>query len=151
MVLIRPSWMVEVLGRYSNHADQGKCLASVLGIVPKGEKAPIPEPTKQIQRRLRPVEIEEVLVAYQSGTTVYELAERFRVHRVTVSHLLERHGVPTRYRLVEGDRLQSAVDAYQQGQSLATIGRQLGVSLDTVRHALIRAGVELRPRPGWKY
>ena len=141
----------EVLGRYSNHTDQGKRLASVLGIVPKRQGAPISKPTKQIQRRLRPAEIEELLVAYQSGGTLYELADRFRVQRATVCHVLERHGVPTRYRLVEGVKLQAAIDAYQHGQSLATIGHELGVSLDTVRAVLMKAGVRLRPRPGWRY
>ena len=102
--------MVELLGRYSNHADQGTRLASVLGIVLKRQKAPISKPKKQVQRRLKPSEVEEVVIAYQAGSTLYELAERFRIHRVTVSHLLERHDIPTRYRLVQGDRLQSAVD-----------------------------------------
>jgi hypothetical protein len=143
--------LVGVLGRYSNHADQGKRLAKVLGTAPKELIRPILRTTKQIQRRLKSAEIEELAVAYQAGSTVYELAERFRIHRATVSHLLGLHGIPTRYRLVQGDKLNSAIDAYQDGQSLATIGRRLGVSLDTVRAALMKAGMEMRPRPGWKY
>ena len=142
---------MEVLGRYSNYADQGKRLAALLGTVPKGHVRPIPRTKKQIQRRLKRAEIEELVVAYEAGRTLYELAERFQIHRTTISHLLERHGVPTRYRLVEGDRLKSAIHAYQQGQSLATIGGLLGVSLDTVRTALMKAEIKLRPRPGWHY
>jgi hypothetical protein len=44
---------------------------------------------KQNQRRLKSAEVEELVVAYQAGSSVYESAERFRVHRAPVSHVLE--------------------------------------------------------------
>jgi len=47
---------------------------------------------------LRPLEIDELVAGYKAGATVYQLAERFRIHRATVSLLLERQCVPRRNR-----------------------------------------------------
>jgi DNA-binding CsgD family transcriptional regulator len=141
--------MVEVIGRYSNHSEQGELLRRLLEIVPDGPRKAKIQTRKQVQRRLRPREIDDLVTAYQAGISVYELADRHRIHRATVSLLLERRGVPRRYRLLEGERLGEAIGLYKGGQSLSTIGSGMGVSPETVRNVLIRAGVTLRPRPGW--
>jgi DNA-binding CsgD family transcriptional regulator len=89
------------------------------------------------------------VTAYQAGSSVYELAERHRIDRKTVSIILERQGVPRRYRLIEGHLLTEAIKAYENGDSLATIGARMGVSPYTIRRALLGAGVSIRQRPGW--
>ena len=53
---------------------------------------------KQIQRRLRQTEVQELISSYLAGDIVYELAETFRIHRQTVSAILERGGVSRRHR-----------------------------------------------------
>ena len=145
----RDTAVVEVIGRYSNLSEQGELLRHLLEIVPNGPPKPTFQTKKQVQRRLRPKEIDDLVAAYQAGISVYELADHHRIHRATVSLLLERRGVPRRYRLVEGDRITQAVNLYESGHSLSTVGSQMGVSPETVRNVLIRAGVTLRPRPGW--
>lgn len=69
----------------SNLCDEGERLRELLEMAPSGPFKPIPRTTRQTQRRLRRSEINELVTGYQSGATVYELAEQFGVHRNTVS------------------------------------------------------------------
>ena len=142
---------MEVLGRYSNLADQGERLAKLLENPRLGPRGPKTRTPKQLQRRLDQPEADSLVKAYLAGESVYDLSDQYGVHRNTVSRILERHGVDRRYRILREERLRNAIRRYRQGASLKTIGRELGVSLDTVRKALIRSGEELRPRRGWKY
>jgi transposase len=142
---------VELLGRYSNHAYQGERIGHLLNMVPKDHLEPKTRTIKQVHRRLRPAEIDELVAAYQAGATLRQLSEQFQVHRASISIILERQNVPRRYRMVERERLQRAIRDYQDGKSIISIATELGVSGDTVRKALGRAGVKLRPRPGWRY
>jgi hypothetical protein len=74
---------------------------------------------------LAPTEIDRLTAGYLAGSSVYELAHQFQVHRNTVSQILERKGIARRYRLMGGDKLEAAVRAYESGNSLATIGSDL--------------------------
>jgi len=139
---------VDLLGRYSNLSDQGELLQGLVEIVPDGSPRATLQTPRQVQHRLRPREVDELVAGYRAGSSVYELAERHRVDRKTVSIILERRGVPRRYRLIEGEQLAEAIKAYESGDSLATLGAQMGVSPYTIRRALLGAGVTIRPRPG---
>jgi hypothetical protein len=88
--------------------------------------------------------MDEMVVGYQDGLTVYELAQRFRIHRNILSELLERRGVPRRYRSLSPAEIQKAIKQYSSGDSLATVGRSLGCDANTVRLALIAAGIPRR-------
>ncbi|MFI6578769.1 hypothetical protein ACIBFB_23530 [Nocardiopsis sp. NPDC050513] len=48
-------------------------------------------------KRLKPREVNELIAAYQAGTNVYKLGERFDITRQTVSVLLKRHSVQMRW------------------------------------------------------
>jgi hypothetical protein len=126
---------VDLLGRYSNLSHQGELLQCLVEMVPEGSPEPTLQTPRQVQRRLRPAEVDELVSAYQAGSSVYELAKRHRIDRKTVSIILERQGVPRRYRLIEGEQLAEAIKAYESGDSLATIGSRMGVSPYTVRRA----------------
>jgi hypothetical protein len=139
---------VEVLGRYSNHADQGKRIKRVLETPLSGLATPVSVAIREIHRRLQTEELEELAQAYLAGATLAQLSDRFRQHRSTIATELERRGVPRRYRLVKGERLDLAIQSYQDGNSVVTIGKEFGVAGETVRKALIQAGVKLRPRRG---
>jgi hypothetical protein len=53
--------------------------------------------SRQVQRRLPPEEIEELVASYLAGATALALAGKHSIHRTTVLALLERHpGVQTR-------------------------------------------------------
>jgi hypothetical protein len=84
---------VDVMGRYLNPSDQGERLHDLLRIVPSGRKTVNSRTPKAIHRRLRPAQVEELVAGYQAGSTVYQLAEQFRINRETVPKLLERSGV----------------------------------------------------------
>ena len=130
---------MEVLGRYSNQADQGKRIKKVLETPLSDSPTPVSASIKKVHRRLQAGELDKLAEAYLAGATLVELGERFRTHRATVASELERLGVARRYRLVEGERLGLAIQSYQNGESVAKIGNELGVSGETVRKALIRA------------
>jgi len=139
---------VEVIGRYSNHCDQGERLRDLVEMVPNGLSKANIQTKRQIHRRLRPPEIDELVAGYQVGATVYQLANEFRIHRSTVSLLLERRRVPRRNRPLSPAQIEQAKVLYAAGQSLAKVGSQLGCDANTVRLALVRAGVRMRDCQG---
>jgi hypothetical protein len=137
-----------VLGRYSNQSDQRERLARLLKVVPRGPKTINPRTPRRVRRRLRDSEIDAIATAYQAGATLPELAAIYKAHTQTISRALERRGVPRRFRLLQGDRLEKAIQLYRQGQSLAKVGARLGVSPDAVADTFRRVGVKVRPKPG---
>jgi len=134
----------EVIGRYSNHCEQGERLRDLVEMVPNGPSRGNVQTKKQIHRRLRPPEIDQLVAGYEAGATVYQLANDFRIHRATVSLLLERKRVPRRNRPLSPARIEQARVLYATGQSLAKVGSQLGCDANTVRLALVRVGVRMR-------
>lgn len=52
-------------------------------------------PTRRC-RRLRSDEVDALVQAYQAGATTYELAERFHIHRTTVTAALKQRGIARR-------------------------------------------------------
>ena len=68
-------------------------------------RRPIGRPVSiQTQVRLNPDQAKELATAYRAGRTIKELAQRFGVHRTTVSTLLRRFGVEQRPRGLSVDR-----------------------------------------------
>lgn len=107
-----------------------------------------PPPPTQRQRRLDAAEQEDLVARYQAGDLMTELAERYGIHRRTVSAILKRHGVPTRTSGLSPEQIQHAVLLYAQGQSLAKIGKALGVDAGTVQGHLREQGVQMRDTHG---
>jgi hypothetical protein len=118
-------------------------------MVPKGPSERISRTTRQTQRRLRGPEIDELVADYQAGATTYELAERFRMHRVTVSAILKRKGIALRARPLSPTQITTATQFYHEGLSLLKVGERVGCGTECVRQALMKAGVKIRPRNGW--
>ena len=117
---------MELIGRYSNPFEQGERLRDLVEMVPKGSPEVSAGPRKQVHRRLRPAEIEELVTGYQAGATACQLADRFRIHRTTVLSLLERQSVTRRNRRLSSTEINQARELYAAGQSLAKVGKQLG-------------------------
>lgn len=105
-------------------------------------------PPVQRQRRLERPEQEELVARYQAGDLMSELAQRYGIHRRTVSAILKRRGVPTRASGLAPEQIQQAVLMYAQGQSLARIGKLLGVDATTVHARLREQGVQMRDTHG---
>jgi hypothetical protein len=106
-----------------------------------------PDGSRQVQRRLSPEEVEELVAAYVAGATALALAAKHSIHRTTVLALLERHQVSRRGRVLTPEHIEQAVSSYASGRSCASIGNEFQVNPETVRQALLKAGVTIR-RPG---
>ena len=79
---------MEVIGRYSNHPDQRELLEEVLGLDPVGGVQPKTPTNRQVHRRLREAQIEDLVEAYKYVFTVYQLADQFPINRETLSLIL---------------------------------------------------------------
>jgi hypothetical protein len=53
---------------------------------------------RQVQRRLTPAQVEQLIGEYQSGDNILKLAKRWRLHRTTVAEHLRRSGISVRKR-----------------------------------------------------
>lgn len=107
------------LGRaYYNPKDQVRALEQLREKLPSLD-APAPTPTKRDRtrraRRLGNDQIQQLIAGYQSGSTVYELGDRFGIERRTVSNILQRHGVPMRRRGLSPDQVDDAIHLYNLG------------------------------------
>jgi hypothetical protein len=79
---------------------------------------------------------------------VYELGERFKISRQTVSAHLHRAGVAVRLQGLNPEQVAVAVGLYLGGWSLARVGGRFGVEAHTVRSALLKQGVRMRDTHG---
>jgi transposase len=75
------------------------------------------------------------------------LAQRFGVHRTTISKHLERVGATKRPKIkMTEERLAEARKLYTEGWSTQRIARKLDLGQTTVYDALKNAGVQMRGR-----
>src|SRR5438105_2453888 len=80
----------------------------------------------EVQRRLTPSEVQDLIKAYEAGSSVNQLADRFDIHRATVLSHLERAGVPRRHPRLDDAGIEEATQLYIHGMSLAEVGECLG-------------------------
>jgi hypothetical protein len=81
---------------------------------------------------------------YEKQSSVKELAQRFGIHRLTVTALLRRHGVERRRSGLTSKDIPTAAAFYEQGWSCARLGERFDVDSTTVWRALRSAGVAMR-------
>mgnify|MGYP000885622684 FL=1 len=111
---------------------------------------PSSSPTRRVQRRLTPDEVDDILEAYVNGEPIRDIAFRHGVHRTTVLGHVTRRGLPRRSDQAWTDQeLQTAARLYASGKSLATVGQHFGIDAATVANRFRRAGVPIRARRGW--
>jgi DNA-binding CsgD family transcriptional regulator len=120
---------VELLGRYSNRTKWTNQVQQALDC-----RRTVTETAARrgTVRRLGPEHVSALVAQYQAGATVYELAERFKINRKTVSEHLHRQGVEMRRMGLETQQVDEAVRLYEQGRSLAWIAQHHRVSAGTV-------------------
>ena len=107
-----------------------------------------PGPLRQIQRRLKPDEIDQLLSAYLAGDLVADIAARFGVSRTTVHDHVGHRGLRRRRDGWTDQQLRAASGLYAQGASLVAVGHRFGVDASTVRNRFRRSGIPIRPRRG---
>ena len=103
---------------------------------------------EQRQTRLDPQQINNLVIAYQSGNTIKQLAAQFQIHHTTASKILERREIPKRYRPLAPEQIETAIKAYRAGSSSKMIGDLLGVNASTIWRTLRREGVNMRDSQG---
>ena len=141
---------VDPRGRYYNTTAQVSKLEALIARLP-AQRAPSPHTPKRSKprraRQLSDEQVGELIEGYKAGATVYDLAERFKINRKTVSSILHRAGVQIRGRLTP-EQVDDAVELYSAGWSLARIGDRLGVDGTTVLNRLREQGVRTRDPHG---
>lgn len=141
---------VELRGTHYNTNVQVRTLEALVRRLPTTVTRTATSPKRRKPRRARQLsnqQAHELTVAYQSGETVYDLAERFKINRKTVSGILHRAGVQIRGRLTS-EQVDEAMQLYASGQSLARIAVKLDTTANTVRARLIERGVRTRDSHG---
>ena len=103
-----------------------------------------PRSRSQRQRHLSPEEQLEVVHQYQAGNTINAVAREFKLHRTTVTAILERHDVKVRLRRMSEEHVSAAVKMYAAGHSLADVGSSLGFDPTTLASHLRDQGLRIR-------
>lgn len=88
------------------------------------------------------------MAEYTAGHSMNEIASAHRIHRVTVSEVLDRTGTAKRPKGMNPSQIDMAARLYESGLSLASVGAQLGFNATTVRTALMSIGVRMRDSHG---
>lgn len=85
---------VKLVGLFSSHANELRKARRHLSTEPVRE---LPQANggrkRTTQPRLSDEKVNQIVTAYETGKTVYELAAELRCHRVTISAVLKRQGV----------------------------------------------------------
>jgi transposase len=134
--------LVELLGRYSNWTSWANHLP---GADKPGElRREGRSRARGKARRLSEYDVTDLVTRYSDGATVYDLAERFKIHRTTVSAHLHHQGARMRNRGMTERQTVEAAQLYRQGWSLAHLGEHFGVDGTTVWRELRQLGVPMR-------
>ena len=90
VTLSGPDVLVELAHLYSNLSPGPETLAELRDRASARRRPANHAPVRQVQHRLRPARIEELIAAYRRGATAAALAVQFQIHRTTVAALLRR-------------------------------------------------------------
>jgi DNA invertase Pin-like site-specific DNA recombinase len=93
-------------------------------------------------------QIQQLIAGYQSGSTVYELADQFGIDRKTVSRILRRHDIPMRRTGLLPEQIDEATRLYEDGWSTAQIAAHLHTDQRTVQRRLSERHVTMRDTHG---
>jgi hypothetical protein len=144
---------VEVVGRYSKHADLWKTVQNVQRLLANqtsqsSENAPAPPRIHKIERRLDPAVIARLVADYEAGTPTTQLTTRYHLGEGTVLRLLHSHDATLRHQPLTDEEIAKAIQLYEQGNSLATVGQHFGREATVIRDVLKRAGIPRRDSHG---
>ena len=93
---------------------------------------------------------QKLIDAYVSGTPVNQIAERFGVHRTTITKIVTSAGIKVRSQPLATSTRKEARRLYDSGRSLAQVAEQVSVSSSAIRSAVLLTGGNMRPAGGSK-
>jgi hypothetical protein len=104
------------------------------------------------ERRLFPTclksdDVDSLVADYSAGMPAGTIAEKYGIHRSTVTAHLRRREIPAPAAGPDPGQRAEALRLYREGLSLREVGRRVGANRKLVRAALVAAGVEIKPRP----
>ncbi|WP_167969190.1 helix-turn-helix domain-containing protein [Lentzea indica] len=135
---------VEALSNPSTAVQRLLDLAKTWSDTPNGAgPSPPPAPFKTL-RKLKPHELDELVERYQAGSSVYQLAKHYGIHRITIGRLLRSRGIDTTAPALTEEQAREAARLYADGWSCKKIARHLGAGAETVRERLHEEGVPMR-------
>lgn len=138
-------------GPHWNTKHRLQALRNLLTALPD-PTTPLPErkrlPKRGTARRLKDEQEAKLCRAYEAGATRKQLADDFGIATKTVTAILKRRGVKSRWRKLTEADVDEAVRLYGQGLSLERVGERLGVNAGTVHYQLKKRGVQMRSRHG---
>jgi hypothetical protein len=146
-VIVRPVDLAGTLSHRSREVRRHLALASSWSEQP-AQPAGTALARVRTFRRLCEREIDDLVLKYRGGATIYELARQFGVHRVTVGKHLRSRGIETLSPGLPATDVPRAEALYRQGWSLARVAERYGTSARTVRARLLGAGVVMRDTHG---
>ncbi len=137
------------MGLFSSHANK---IGKAHGSIKRTSDARAPKPSTPLLKKTCPRVTEKkaalIVEGYTAGKTVYELADEYRINRVTVSEVLKRQGVKLRRQPPTEEQIRQMARLYESGLSLKKVGDRLGFNATTVRANLLKAGVGMRDSHG---
>ncbi|MEV6717292.1 hypothetical protein AB0M48_35275 [Lentzea sp. NPDC051208] len=135
---------VEALSNPSTAVQRLLDLAKTWTDTPNGAGlAPPPKPFKTL-RKLKPAELDELVDRYQAGSSVYQLAKHYGIHRITIGRHLRSRGIDTTAPALTDEQAREAAQLYTDGWSCKKIAKHFGVGAETIRERLHEAGIPMR-------
>lgn len=98
-------------------------------------------------RYLKSDDVDSLVADYSAGIPVGTIAEKYGIHRSTVTAHLRRREVPAPAAGLDPRQRAEALRLYREGLSLREVSRRMGTDRKLVRAALAAEGEEIRPRP----
>ena len=95
-------------------------------------------------------EVNQIISAYQSGSSTIELGKQFHCCKNTINGLLKQHGIEvTKAKAQAKINADTVIAMYAKMQTIETIAKHFGVSSAAIRKCLCGNGIKLRSR--WDY
>jgi DNA-binding CsgD family transcriptional regulator len=92
--------------------------------------------------------VDALVMGYEAGKSMKELAFEFNLNRVTVSSYLRRAEVPLRRPGLDPKQAGEVAHLYAAGWSSGMLAERFEVSAHTILKTLRQVGVTIRPRRG---
>jgi DNA-directed RNA polymerase specialized sigma24 family protein len=125
-----------------HHSHYSPCHISAQGEI-------VASALKQIHKHLAPEEIEEIVLAYQSGKSAEKLASEYGCNRTTICNHLKKHGIKIGCQKIKSEeQLQEIITLYKRGQTTTELAALTGISASAIQKYLHKNGVKMRGRWG---
>lgn len=88
----------------------------------------------------------KLVTDYELGVPVRTIADKYGLHRGTISTIVRRAGGEIRGAGLDAEASALASDLYSSGLTLVQVARKLRIGDEVVRRAVLEHGGQIRPR-----